>query len=313
MAHEIYRNDYVGDQAAWHGIGKVTGEQFTAERLVHEMNFAYQVEKVPLYLGDGERVERWATVRKDLPSDDPDHVLGFVGAGYTVVQNVDAFSFFDEVVGEGKAIYTSAGVLGHGERTFVVARIPQEFYVKDDAYEEYVVLNNSHDGSYALRIMTCAIRVVCANTLSMALKTHKTQATIRHTTNVHARMLQATELLGLANNQFRKTEELFNKLVERPITHPLFNQYVEELFPSFGKEPGKRTKEHREGVAMALAHEWNQMPGIKNSWLSAFNAATQYVDWEYETKTPAFENALFGSGANIKQRALTLATKFAKL
>lgn len=230
-----------------------------------------------------------------------------------MVQNRDAFSFFDEVVGEGKAIYTSAGVLGHGERTFVVARIPQEFYIKDDAYEEYVVLNNSHDGSYALRVMTTAVRVVCQNTLNMALRTHRAKVTLRHTTNVHDRLSQATALLGLVNEQFRQTEKLFNALANKPLTHPLFNQYVEELFPHYGDNPGKRTREHREGVAEALAHEWNQISGIKDTWYSAFNAATQYVDWQYETKTPQLENALFGSGANIKQRALSLATKFAEV
>jgi len=311
MADEIYQNNYVGDQAAWHGKGTVMDGQFYARDVVEKGGFDYTVVKIPLYTQDGQAVDRFATVRNDLPIGDPDRILGVVGPRYEVVQNADAFTFFDNVVGEGQAIYTSAGVLGHGERTFIVARIPMEFYVVDDKFEEYVVLNNSHDGSYALRIMTTAVRVVCQNTLSAALRSFKSKVSLRHTTNVHSRMLDAAELLGLVDKKFRETQELFNHLVQKPLTHLLFEQFVEELFPA--ENPNRRTSEHRDGVKALFAHEWNQTLGIRHTAYSAFQACVQYVDhvMPYRHGATRFEHALFGPGVKVKDRAVKIATKLA--
>lgn len=308
MAHDIYEDGYVGDQPAWHSRGTILDGQFTAEDAIRYAKMDYQIEKIPLFTSDGQSVDRYATIRIDKAPYDPHRILGVVGPRYEVVQNNKAFEFFDGVVGEGKAIYTSAGVLGHGERTFVVARIPHEFYVADDKFEEYVVLNNSHNGSFALRIMTTAVRVVCQNTLSMALKSFKSKVTLRHTTNVHNRMLDAAELLGLADKKFRETQELFNHLVTRPLTHPLFEQFVEELFPA--ENPNRVTLEHRDGVRALLAHEYNQTPGIRHTVYAATQAAMQYVDHAMPNRaTTRFEHALFGAGARIKDRAIKVATE----
>lgn len=309
MADEIYQENYIGDKAAWHGKGTVMDGQFYAKDVVEKGGFNYKVVKIPLFTEDGQSVDRFATVRNDKSVGHPHRILGVVGPRYEVVQNSQAFEFFDSVVGEGKAIYTSAGVLGHGERTFVVARIPHEFYIVNDKFEEYVVLNNSHDGSYALRIMTTAVRVVCQNTLSAALRSFKSKVTLRHTTNVHSRMLDAAELLGLVDEKFQETEQLFNYLVNRPLTHPLFEQFVEELFPA--ENPNRVTLEHRDGVRGLLAHEYNQTPGIKHTWYSAVQASIQYVDHTMPSRTDRFEHALFGAGTQIKDRAVTVATKLA--
>jgi len=308
VADNIYQDAYIGSEAAWHGKGVTMDGLFYARDIIEKAGFDYEVVKIPLFTEDGQKIPKFATVRNDLPIGHEDRVLGVVGERYVPVQNQQAFSFFDNVVGEGKAIYTSAGILGHGERTFVVAKIPREYYIAEDEYEQFVVLNNSHDGSYALRILVTSVRVVCQNTLTMALRKFKSKVSLRHTTNVGNRMLDSANLLGLVDQRFNETQAMFNQLVETPLTHPLFSQYVTELFPS--DNPNKKTRDHREGVAMMLEHD--DQRNHKDTFYGAFNALTQYTDYQMVSKCGKFENAIFGRGNKLKQKALTLALEYSK-
>lgn len=316
MADEIYGQDYVGEVPAWHRKGVALGRQFTAAEAIEHANLDYEVQMVPLFMVDGQdeivqKVNRYATIRTDLAANNPDCVLGIVGPSYTIVQNRDAFAFFDEAVEQDMAIYTSAGVLGHGEKVFVVAKIPMDFYVEQDKFETFVTLVSGHDGMNALRVFSTSVRVVCQNTLNMALKQTKLSVSLRHTRNVHDRLLEAPAILGLVDSKFRETQSLFQELANRPITVPLFNQYVEELFPS--ENPNTRTLAHRESVILLLDDPLNTTPGIKHTWYSAHQSLVQYVDHYKPLRAgrDRFESKMFGSGANLKAKAVTLAIKYA--
>ena len=310
MSDNIRGNDYVGEFPAWHGKGVNLGRQFLAAEAIEYANLGYRVQKIPLYTKDGQDVDRCATVRMDLNADDPDRILGIVQPSYTIVQNRDAFLFFDEAVEDDMAIYTSAGVLGHGEKIFLVARIPLDFWVEKDKFESFVTLVSGHDGMNALKVFATSVRTVCQNTLNMALKQTKLSVSLRHTRNVHDKLLEAPAILGLVTSEFRKTQELFQALAKQPITVPLFNQYVEELFPS--EKPNRTTLAHREAVTMLLDDPLNTTPEIKHTYYAAAQAVMQYVDHSkplYKGKD-RFEDMLFGGGAVLKTKAVELAAKF---
>lgn len=316
MADNIHGQDYVGEVPAWHRKGVSLGRQFTAAEAIEHANLDYEVQKVPLFIIDKQdevvqKVSRYATIRTDLDPHDPDCILGIVGPSYTIVQNRDAFGFFDEIVQKDWAIYTSAGVLGHGEKIFLVAKIPTEFWVEKDKFETFVTLVSGHDGVQALKVFATSVRVVCQNTLNMALKQTKLSVSLRHTRNVHDRLLEAPAILGLVDSKFRETQNLFQVLASRPITVPLFNQYVEELFPS--KNPNTRTLAHREAVTILLDDPLNTTSGIKHTWYSAVQATIQYADHMIPLRKgkDRFENKMFGSGANLKKRAVELAEMYA--
>ena len=320
MAHDLDVNEdgsysYAGAWPAWHREGKVLGHTFTAEEALEAAQINWLVEKVPLFTQDGQAVDRCVTVRMDKQVGDPDRILGVVGPAFEPVQNADAFVFFDSVCGPDKAIYDSVGALSHGQKVFVVAKLPKEFFVKEDRFEEYVTLLNGHTGLTAVSIFLTSVRVVCANTLAQALRGTETRVTLRHTRNVHQRMIDAPALLlGLVDHKFRETQELFNQLVARPISHPLFQQYVEEVFPTPAEKPGKRTRMHRESVTMLLDHETNTTPGIRHSWYSAFQSCVEYVDHLLPIREDKsrMDSVMFGSGANIKKRALELAWDYSR-
>lgn len=146
----------------------------------------------------------------------------------------------------------------------------------------------------------------------MALKQKRTSVSLRHTRNVHTRLLEAPAILGLVDRRFRDVQSLFQELAQRPITVPLFNQYVEELFPS--ENPNKTTLAHREAVHVLFNDPLNNTLGIKHTYYSAVQSVVQYVDHAKPLREgrDRFEDMLFGSGSQLKTKAIELAYEYSK-
>ena len=152
---------------------------------------------------------------------DTEQVLGVVGKDYEVVQNVDAFSFFDAIVGGDGIQYETAGALGKGERIFITAKLPG--YIKvgnDDLIEKYLFLTTSHDGYGSILAAFTPVRIVCANTLNAALRNYSNSIKIRHTANAKQRLEQAHKVMGIANNLTEQMESIFNHWAKVRITDP---------------------------------------------------------------------------------------------
>jgi phage/plasmid-like protein (TIGR03299 family) len=179
---------------AWHQRGVVVSEAQTSAEAITLAGQDWLVEKwalqtygirqgAPLVL-DVE--DQYATVRTDTGA-----VLGVVSGLYRIFQNREAFDFMDELVGEKLALYETAGALRGGRRVWMLARIPKELRVgnTDDTILPYVLLASSHDGSLALRVIPTTVRVVCQNTLNLALsRAGSTGVTIRHLDSLEGRV-----------------------------------------------------------------------------------------------------------------------------
>ena len=321
MAHEILEDRYIGSEPAWHGIGTYPGRTFTAEEAIIATRADYPVLKVHLMTVDGLQIEQMATVRGDLPANDPARILGIVGPNYEVLQNAKAFGFFDAIVDREEAIYHSVGVLKNGAEMFIVAQLPDRgFWVNDDEYEAYITLTNGHTGRHGVRAFTTMVRVVCQNTLTMALRSIRKMVTLRHTKNVEARLSQAPRILGIADRQFQAAQAIFQTLADTPIpAPPLFQAYVEDVFPSAGEKPNERTLGHREEVARLMAADEQNTPGVANTFYAAFQAVAQYVDHGIPRYAGATQDedraiqALFGRGKDLKDRALNIAVTHAAM
>ena len=131
-----------------------------------------------------------ATVRTDR-----NLTLGVVGSKYGVVQNSKAFEFIDllasGIEGHEKAVIETAGILGDGERMYVTAKLPSNIFFGDnqsDPINDYILFTNTHDGSGAVTVLFTPIRVVCRNTLNMALKMASNKLIYKHTANVNSRL-----------------------------------------------------------------------------------------------------------------------------
>ena len=136
--------------------------------------------------------------------------LGIVKERYTPVQNVEAFTFFDNAIGKDKAIWQTAGFFGMGERIFVSAKLPKNILVQGDPVENYLVFTTSHDGSSGVKILFTPIRVVCENTLNAAIATSSNYVSFRHTKSVHGNLDIASEILGICDSRILFLQEKFD-------------------------------------------------------------------------------------------------------
>ena len=197
----------------------------TSEEVITKANLNWEVEKCEIFaqMPSNDNIDSnvegfvrginhyspvkgtYATFRKDLNIP-----LGVVKEKYTPVQNVDAFRFFDNAIGENEAIWDTAGFFGNGERIFVSAKLPKHIFVGDDVIDNYLVFTTSHDGSTGVRILFTPIRVICENTLNAAIKSSDSYITFRHTESVHGKLDVAHEILGICNVKMKALEELYN-------------------------------------------------------------------------------------------------------
>lgn len=152
--------------------------------------------------------------------------LGIVKQKYTIVQNKEAFKFFDDAIGTNKAIWQTAGSFGSGERIFISAKLPDYINVKGDPVDNYLVFTSSHDGSGGVRILFTPIRIVCQNTLTAAIRKSTNFISYRHTQSVHSNIQEAHMVLGICNKQREHLKEAYNYLADIKVTDEEVMEYI---------------------------------------------------------------------------------------
>lgn len=293
---------------SWHGLGIVRpdGQPATAEQVVVDVRCNYPVETGLIYRADGTIVPRHREVYR---ADTNEH-FGVVGKDWTPLQNTEAFEFFDRIVGQGDAIYTSAGVLGAGERFFLQAKLPEHMKVADDVIDMFLLFTNTHDGSAAVDVRFTPVRVVCENTLNAAMRT-KTAAKhiyrIRHTKNVRERFMLADQILSISNKYQMEMNDIFNRMVATKMDREQTTAaFLKTIHPNV--KPGIDLKDFHAKTQRiisdmeAAGRSDVSMQQYEGTAWHAFNAVTYYVDHmkEYRGKT-SFEGSVYGTGADMRQ------------
>lgn len=305
MSANVQSMFYYGE-VPWHGLGTELLGPATAEEAIVASGQDWEVECRALVTDSGIKLPAHrATVRKDTGQ-----VLGVVGRRYTPVQNRHGFEFFDEVVGAGQAIYHTAGVLGCGERVWILAKLPESIEVaKGDVVDKYLTLINSHDGTFALRMFFTPIRIVCQNTLTAAFEGYNSKTdpgiTLKHYPNILTKVKQAQDALGLANGFYKNFAEASQVLVQRQLNEKELLSYIEAVIPGNSTQ----VKNRRQVVRELFDGPKNSLPSIVGSAWSAYNAVTEYVDYAKKVvkadvqPSRRLDSVWFGAGANLKARA----------
>lgn len=177
-----------------------------------------------------ELVGAYATYRMDNSTP-----LGLVKNKYKVVQNVDAFKFFDDAIGSGMARWDRAGILNGGTKIYLSAKLPIETKVGHDIVDNYLVFSNSHDGTSAVNIMFTPVRVICTNMLNGALKKADAYISIRHTESVKEKLKQGSQILRIACKYARNAEELYNSLTKINMSDKDVMEYIANLYLTEGE------------------------------------------------------------------------------
>ena len=265
----------------------------------------------------------FATMRKDTGD-----VLGIVGKDYEIIQNVEAFSFFDAIVGGDGIQYETAGALGNGERIFITAKLPEYIKVgREDLIEQYLFLTTSHDGYGSITAAFTPVRVVCRNTLNAALKNHSNCIKIRHTVNAKDRLEQAHKLMGITNTLGAQLETIFNRWSRVQITDPEVKKLIQqamcpnrEVYNNLaaGKDDELSTafKNICDGAySYAMSNETQTMDTTRGTLFGAYNSVTGYFQnvRKYKDDESKLKSLLYGGIAQQRtQKAFDLCMGFEK-
>ncbi len=327
-------------QKAWHGLGQVISEYPTSAEAIKHAGLDYTVEKRSLFTygndttletEDNDIVMEW---RVDVPNHyanvrtDTQEVLGVVGRDYNIVQNIDAFAFFDSIVGgNNEILYETAGALGLGERIFITAKLPDYIRVgRNDCIEKYLFLTSSHDGFGSITAAFTPVRIVCQNTLNAALKSHTNCIKIRHTASAQERLKQAHQLLGISNQLADELEQVFNHWSTVKITDRQVKKLV-QLAMAPNKETLTYIKQGRQDefssvfnntvscvMEYALSNPSQQEATTKGTLFGAYNAVTGYFQnvRNFKDEETKFKSIMYGTGLQKSQFAFDLCQSFAK-
>ena len=209
----------------WHGLGPKVEEAPTSADALRLAGLDWRVEQKNIQLCGGSKVPGY---KANVRSTDG-KVLGVVSDRYRIVQNADAFEFTDSIIG-GDVRYETAGSLNGGKKIWLLAKLP-ETEIAGDRTEPYLCFSNTHDGSGAVRVCMTPIRVVCNNTLNLALDSAKRAWSVRHTGSLQSKMHEARACLRMANRYMGALAEKADRMANTTITRDQLNRILDELFP----------------------------------------------------------------------------------
>lgn len=225
MAANVETMFYVRE-TPWHGLGTRVMEAPGSEDALELAGLNWKVRQEPIYTDNNLLIPGYKAHVRDLD----DKVLGVVTDRYKVVQNDEAFAFTDGLLGEGVR-YETAGALLDGRKVWILARMPREFIINGEQISPYLVFSNTHDGSGAIKVAVTPIRVVCNNTLNLALSTAKRSWSMVHTGDVQGKMEEAKQTLFMAEKYMSRLGREFENLRKIELTDRQVMDYIKLLLP----------------------------------------------------------------------------------
>ena len=210
----------------WHGLGTIVMEAPASAGALKLAGLDWTVVQEPVYTDNQELIKGY---KANVRSSDR-KVLGVVSDRYKVVQNTDAFSFTDELLGKGVR-YETAGSLQEGRRVWLLARLPKEYVIAGERISPYLVFSNTHDGSGSVKVAVTPVRVVCNNTLNLALDNAKRSFSMVHTGNIHDKIQEAKDTLFMAESYMDSLGIEFEQLRRQKMTDAQVSEYIELLLP----------------------------------------------------------------------------------
>jgi len=300
MAHEleIGANGEVAfatlREPAWHKLGTVFNEEVSTQKmleLAHLDSWNVRLEEVPLPKGFVSDKTNYFVARTNPFDNEQTDVLGVVGERYRVLQNEDLFEFGDALL-DGGGRWETAGSIKGGRQVFGSLALERDVVIDEngvgDKINSYLLVNTSHDGSIAIQASVTPVRVVCANTLNLALgtgvgrnRTVKQSFKIRHTQTAQGKVQAAREALGLANAYLDQFSIMANDLIQREITHDKFMDIISMAYPApeLGSKPIAMTKWTNKVNTIEEIYQSNTTNMISGTAWGALNAMTERLDW----------------------------------
>lgn len=324
---------YFGE-VPWHGEGLALAKPATVEEALRAGGLDWQVGDVDLLTADDPPSpvpKRKAIVRLDRPAGHEKRVLGVAHRGFHPLQNRDGAMLFDAVFGQGKAVYHTGGYLGDGEVVWLLARIEKPLEIgRGDIVQPYALFANSHDGSMAFNIRLTTVRVVCQNTLALAMKEKGLGESFRrpHQGTLRDHAEAAQQFFAATLKELDSVREGFVRLTKMPCAETKFTGIMNALLPepkkpaNADRNPGlHKAWENRVAEIQAARKKIKglresgkgmELEGSRGTWWGVLNAVLEYVDHHKETHGSRLSYALLGDGMDLKTKAFRLIQEAAK-
>lgn len=306
MSHEVETMFYAGREKPWHGLGTQVATALTSADAITQAGLDWTVVQRPVVVDNREVPNFVANVRET-----DGNVLGIVSDRYQIVQNAEAFSFTDNLIGNDVR-YDTAGSLRNGKTIWLLAKMPSTS-ILGDAIDPYLVFTNSHDGFGAIKVALSPIRVVCNNTLNLALSSASRSWTTKHIGNIEAKLSEARRTLELANDYMSALNNKADELANSPIKLGEVETFISELFP-LEEDASDRKKETAKKIKDAIMICYFS-PDIKKFMNTKYGVINAISDWcghaEPSRATADYKannwNRIM-NGHPVLDRALTLLT-----
>lgn len=284
----------------WHNMGEGVEGVATASEAITAASLDWLVTKEP--------AERKGEIIPDkfwIVRDRDDKVLGGVGKDYRPVQNHEAFEFFDNLVDSGEAKYDTAGSLGGGKRIWLTAQVGDDIQVAgQDSHRLYLALLSSHDGSRSLTALTTMVRIVCANTETMALRSAKTSWTMTHRQDLRGKVNEARDALKLSFKYRDAFDAEMQRMLGVKVSVDQFRSMMTDVLP-----PQKRQLEKNLTVLTGI---YENSPTINDAGMAgtgagAYNAVTEWLTWgrEVRSQEARMVNLMGGFGQQVRNKTHT--------
>ena len=234
MAHNVETMFSAGRQKPWHyaetsEVTKLIQEAPTSKDALRYAGLDWEVLQTPVYMESGIEIPNY---KANVRSTD-NACLGIVTNRYQIVQNTEAFEFTDAIVGEtenGVVTYETAGSLCGGRKIWLLAKMPVQ-KVLDDDVEPYMFFSNSHDGSGAIKVGMTPIRIVCNNTLNMALAGAKRSWSTKHVGDMQSKLEEAKLCLSMADKYMQNLDIEAERLANAKLYREQIDEILDEMFP----------------------------------------------------------------------------------
>jgi phage/plasmid-like protein (TIGR03299 family) len=316
-------------EVPWHGLGQQVPKGVTSAEMIRAAGLDWVVVKrpargakpIPAPRNRPVRYPRYEIVRMPRPkTDEEEVVLGIVTNRYEPLQNREAFDFFDPIVLSSEAYFETAGSLGQGERVWCMTKMPDAIkVVRGDECMKYLLLSNTHNGQGSVTVKFTAVRVVCQNTLMLAMDDGQKALRVRHSRLMTRRLAEVSGIIATATSIYEQTAELFQRMAAVSLTATRLNEYLNMVFPRTEMQKQEGSRPERWGYIRKIFEEQEdlQMDGVRGTLWAAYNAITRFEDYrnlrEDETDDERLDRVWFGGGADIKLKALSEAKELLKL
>lgn len=315
MTSAVEKMAYAGE-VPWHGLGNPVKHTLSAEQMRKAASQDYTVSKRQVFFTDAAKKQIAIKNKFALVRDSDDKMLSIVGSVYKPVQTQQVFAFFHDFVAAAKMQMETAGSLWDGKYVWALARVVgQDFAIgtgKKDEMRNYLLLCSPFEHGKALIMQYTNVRVVCWNTLSMALGANlmgKGANAFRmpHTKNFEVEKEEAKRVLGLITDQAKQFKEAASILAKAKITKEQTEKFFLDVLKKSGDSVRTPVALPKYKAALEFA-PGAMLPSAKGTWWGAVNAVTYVVDHEQgRTRDSALKNAWLGNQATVKRRALKIA------